>query len=491
MSGWKEAPLVDDVPAWQKAPIVSEEPEQESRPQELGTFGRFMQGMADPVVGSAQLLERSMPDAIRDPINAADRFAGGLGGASMPATTENPFWKEKAMQTGVGVVGGTATPLVSTGAARIIKPKASMNPDLGLLRREGVRPSPGQVAGGAADTIEETMTSIPFLGGAINSARGKALHDFNIAALNRATAPVGRKVTQFGQAGVKQAQQYLDEAYEAARARLSGPVMVTNRMRAAMNELREEAGSLTDSMESKFVKELDRGIGKRMQGVSISADDYKVVDSKLGKLARDLSGSQDPTQREAGELFFKMRTALREGLESQNPEAADLFRRADTGYANLIVVESAANRAVNNEGVFTPGQLGMSVRAADDSVRRRSTAGGGALMQDLSTAGENVLGNKTPNSFTADRSSMQAWLSSVGYGLIGQPGAVGLPGADLALGAAALPPIGAVSYKMTSPALRAAIGSRPPGVGLLDQIVRQGGQAARPGVGMGATGLLE
>jgi hypothetical protein len=531
------------------ATIYAQMQQQSAPPQsgnEMGRFGRFWQGMADPVVGAAQLLERSVPEAVREPINRADRWlydntqgflgnpggadqfardreewyrsqapegfdgariagnvvtgaslatkipvgvgmgakmgfgalGGGVGGAMMPTTgAPEDFWTDKALQTGVGAGMGTASPLVSGAAARVINPRAARNPDVALLRGAGVKPTAAQVAGGAVDTAEEMASSIPI--------GGSALDQFNLAAINRSVQPVGREVTRTGQAGIDQAARALDDAYDAARSALGGPVLVTNNMRQGISTLRQESGTLTKTMQEKFLRELDEGIASRMQRMSISPDDYKVIDSKLGQLSRLYGKSQNAEHQELAKMFVGLRTTLREGLEAQNPDAYALFRQADTGYANLMVVQNAANRAVNNAGVFTPGQLGMSVRAADESVSKGATARGSALMQDLATAGQNVLGNTTPNSFTTDRAGMMALLGASGYAMSGMPGS---GAAATGLGTLAG---GAGAYLALNPMLRFAISHRPQAAGLLEALVRDAGHAATPGLGMGAAGLLD
>jgi len=411
----------------------------------------------------------------------AGAISGALGGASMPVEqpTEN-FWKDKSLQAGVGMGAGIASPVVSGASARLINPRAATNPDVKLLREAGVTPTAAQTAGGAAKTIEEQLTSLPIVGTAIANRQGNALHQFNTAAINRAVAPVGRSVEGFGHEAVEQAHKILTESYDAARATMRGPVLVTNNMREGIAQLRQQSDTLTDAMQRRFLKELDQGIGQRMQQVSIGPDDYKVIDSKLGKLAREYGRSQDPTQRELGDLFAGLRSTLRDGLQAQNPEAYEMFRAADTGWANLMVVDNAATRAANNAGVFTPGQLTMSVRAADDSISRRSTAQGKSLMQDLATAGQNVIGNRYPDSGSPARAAL-SWLMTGGATL--DPMLVTKMGAGLAGGAG--------GYLGLNPLARAAISRRPPGAGLLADGVRLGGGVAAPGVGAGAAGLLE
>jgi len=404
--------------------------------------------------------------------------AGGAGGATMPALS-NDFWKEKALQTGIGAGAGALTPLASGASARFFNPRAASNADLALLRKEGVTPTAMQAAGGAADAMEELGTSVPWLGFSIQAGRGRALREFNSAAINRAVAPVGRKITRYGQEGVDQAFDVLDEAYDAARARLGGPVLVTNNMREGIDELLHRASLISGKQGNRFTRELEEGISSRMRGLSISADDYKKIDSELGELARKHSKSTTASEQELGELFFDLRTTLREGLKAQNPEAYDLFRQADTGYANLMVVNDAAKRAVNNDGVFTPGQLGFAVRAADETVRKRSIARGKGLMQDLAGAGQGVLGNTTPNSGTVDRGAMLGWGGSLLYGASGAPGS----GLALAYGLGTPATAAAYPHDHAAPArYGTARGIRPPGRQGGNTRRRRGRRGAAPGV---------
>ena len=49
-----------------------------------------------------------------------------------------------------------------------------VSPEMNTLRQMGVTPSLGQQIGGAVNDLEQKMTSIPILGGAINSVRESA-----------------------------------------------------------------------------------------------------------------------------------------------------------------------------------------------------------------------------------------------------------------------------------------------------------------------------
>ena len=445
---------------------------------------RVAQGMADPVVGAVQLganlvgagdsvnsriaeVERQYQDArnaigsegfdaarmvgnigataplgplgaARGAVGMAARGAlqGGVGAALQPVVEDGDFWGTKGEQvmTGAGV-GAVAGPL--TGAlARIVSPKASVNPNVRLLREEGIRPTVGQAAGGAMNTLEEKLQSVPILGDAIRSARGRALQDFNEAAINRATAPVGRSVKGSGQQAVSEAGDILSDAYESAISKIKGVNFDTPDFNASLANLQRLAGGLEPAHGSRFHKTLnDVVIGRMSPNGSMLGDTFKKVDSELGQLAARYGKSPMAGEQELADAVKELQRILREQVAKSSPEFSQAVKAADKGWANLVRVENAAGRAVNNEGVFTPGQLNMAVRGTDRSVRGRATARGDALMQDLANAGQQVIGNKYPDSGTAGR--LLSGVGAIGSAAI-HPA---IPAALMAGAAAYAPPI--------------------------------------------------
>ena len=65
------------------------------------------------------------------------------------------------------------------------------NQNAAVLAKEGIRLTPGAECGGWLKALEDKATSIPFVGDIIQGARKKGIEDFNRAALERATFPVG------------------------------------------------------------------------------------------------------------------------------------------------------------------------------------------------------------------------------------------------------------------------------------------------------------
>jgi hypothetical protein len=177
-----------------------------------------------------------------------------------------------------------------------------------------------------------------------------------------------------------------------------------------------------------------------------------------------------------GDALTALQQAITGAGRRANPQADAMFTAADRAYANLVRVEGASKAAMNAEGVFTPGQLNMAVRQADRSVRDRATARGTALMQDLGNAGQQVLGNKVPNSGTADRLMLGA--GGLGAYFVDPLIPMGLLG-------------GAAMYTQPMQGLlRGAVASRPQGAQAVANSLRQASPALVPLGAQVGLGLL-
>lgn len=397
---------------------------------------------------------------------------GALGGAASaamnPVTQEGDFASNKMQQVGIGAAGGALVPALTAGIGRIVSPAASRNPELQLLQREGVRPTIGQALGGRWNATEEKLQSLPLMGDMISKARNNAREDFNRAALNRVTAPIGTKASETGQAGVQQAGDMVSNAYTQAKNQL-GNFRLDRQGVGELQKIRQMADMLPD--------ETARGQFQKLWGTlandispngTIKAEAFKRIDSKLAKEAARFSGAPDAYQQQLGDALGEVRTSITQNALRANPNAAAMMKAADTAYANLVRVEGASKNALQTGGFFTPGQLGSAVRQADQSVRDRATARGTALMQDLAGAGQSVLGNKVPNSATADRLMLgagglgaYALNPAIPAGLLGGAGLYTSPIQSLLRGAVTARPQAAQAVRNTL--LQASPGFVPAG----------------------------
>lgn len=469
-----------------------------------GLVGRLPEGGVDQQVreGEAAYQATRGPDAgidgyrilgnVVNPANlalaaklpAAATLAGRVGvgaGGGAASSLLNPvasgdFTTEKLKQVAVGTAGGAAVPAIAGAVGRVISPNASRNQGLQALRNEGVNPTVGQTLGGAWNRAEEKLMSLPLMGDMIARARGSALDDFNNAAINRATAPIQVKVQGTGQQAVAEAGDALSTAYTAARSKL-GNFAIDQQGSQEMASVMQMARALPKNEQAAFNAVVNKIKGDISPNGTITSDVFKRIDSTLGKEAAKFSGAQDAYQQQLGTAFQELQRIVTENAKRANPTAAAMFDAADKGWANLVRIEGASKAGMNNGGVFTPGQLQMAVRQADRSVRDRATSRGTALMQDLSGPAQSVLGNKVPNSATADRLMLGA--GGLGAGLINPAIPMGL------LGGAAL---------YTSPMQRllgSAIAARPGSAEAIRQSLLQASPGLIPAGAQVGLGLLE
>lgn len=333
--------------------------------------------------------------------------AGALGGGvsaalGSPVSEIDDYWSEKGKQAGVGAVGGALLAPVVGAVSRVISPNASTNPELALLKEGNVQPTIGQTLGGWANRTEEKLQSLPIVGDAITAARQRAREQLNAAAINRATEPVGARVQGAGTAAVDDAHQAVSQAYDKGKAML-GNFQIDAQAAGEFQQLRSMTMGLPDKERNAFNNILDAIKTDVNPNGSVVADGFKRIDSKLGKEAASFSGSSDAYQQKLGDAVKQLQSIFTDNAKRANPQAAQILADADQGFANLVRVEGASVGAKGTGGVFSPGQLLTAVRGADRSVRDNATARGQALMQDLASAGQSVLGNKVPNSGTADR----------------------------------------------------------------------------------------
>lgn len=344
-----------------------------------------------------------------------------------------------AMGAGLGLASGG---LLQGAADRFSRVASSATPSAArVLSREGVDLTPGQmmsgvpVVGNIARGLEEGASSIPVVGAPIAAARERSIETFNRAALNRALAPIGETMprgTNAGYAAVETAQDALGRAYDEVlprvRANLDQPLYdefsaILNRAASEMPE--DMTRQLAAVAQNRVFRGIEDAAGE------IDGQQFKRIESELGALARNYRTANDPAARSFGQSVEDMRTAVRDMIARQNPAEAQRIGNINRGYANLVRVEDAAGSSASQaaEGVFSPTQLGMAAgRGAARSARGR----GGALMQDLASAGRSVLPSRVGDSGTATRGALTGLVAGAGAAI--NPG-VALP---TAIGAAAV-----------------------------------------------------
>lgn len=361
------------------------------------------------------------------------RGAAALGaatGAIQPVVSEGERGMNALFGMGAGA-GGQA--LVNT-AARIVRPNT--RPEVQRLLAEGVTPTPGQILGGAAQRVEEGLTSVPIVGDAIRTGQRRAVEDLNRAAVGRALEPIGVRLPRGlrGREAVEFAEDQLGQRYNALTPRLT--TQADGQFIQDIQQLRNSmaTGAIDPAMAQRFENVLNNQVLTKFQGpnATLTGQTLKDIESDLGNLWRQFRNSPDPDQRMLGDAIRETQDILRRTVERSNPHVADELRQINRGWANFKRVQNAAGRVGAEDGVFSPAQLQGAVRAGDRSKDKAAFARGSALMQDLSDPAKAVLGAKVPDSGTPFR-SLVALIAGAGAAGVG-----GLPGAAAAAAAPAL-----------------------------------------------------
>lgn len=390
----------------------------------------------------------------------AGRLAAGTGqgagfGALQPVQEGADFWSEKARQTGFGAAAGAAGATLGEGIARVLAPKASIDPNIQRLMKAGVRPTPGQVMGGGAKRVEEKLASVPGLGGAIKAGQERGIDQFNRAAINEALEPIGQKLpsnVMKGRDSIEWAGEKISEGYNALVPQLSAKVDA--RFATDIKNLVSLSKNMVPQRAEQFDRILsDKAMRHMSKNGTFTGESLKQIESELGRMATQFRSTADADQRLLGDALREAQSIFRQLVERANPTQAPQLKALNEAYSKFLRVETAAGRVGAKEGVFSPAQLTSAVRQMDPSLRHRAFARGNAPMQNLAAAGEAVLSNRIPNSGTADR-IMQA-------AMIGGPIAAAEHFADPRLAALMLP---ALAYTRGGQSLAAhLLATRPAG----------------------------
>lgn len=405
--------------------------------------------------------------AVGGPGIVGGALAGGASGALQPVPESGDYWREKGLQAGTGAAGGALGSALLGGVARVISPRASQNEAVQTLLREGVTPTPGQMMGPAARATEAKITSIPLVGDLVKSAQQKGTAEFNTAAANRALRPIGEKVTEApGHGMISEVESKLSAAYNDVLPKMR--LQADQQLATDLTNLAQLATELPATQASRFRQVLDQTVLKRMPTGTADGETVKVIQSKLGGLARNYTRSGDADQRELGKAIGSLKQHLDAALERSNPQLAPQLRDINRGWANFERLRRAAASTGADEGIFSPTQLQQAVRAKGGE---RAAARGDALMQDLSGAGKSVLGQAYPDSGTAGRALLAAVLAG------GAPAATGSPAALLA-------PLLAGAYMPGGrQAVATLLARRPSGAREVSEVVRQLGLLSGPAAG--------
>jgi hypothetical protein len=355
---------------------------------------------------------------------ASGMAAGGTLGALSPVQNGD-FGTEKLKQVSLGAGLGGVLPLLTGGISRAIKPNASSNANVALLKSKDVTPTIGQTLGGFANNAEEKLSSLPIVGNGIANARNKANTQFEKATYNEVLKPIGKALPKElqGRDALQFTETALKDKYDDVLTKI-GAIKPDAQFNQSIASLQAKAKTLLlpkDRM-NDFNRALNEIKNSQDSNGYLTSEAYKTLESSLGKDAQTLAIAQDVSSNKIAPAVKQLQQELKDMLKRQAGTYADDLQQANSAWAKFKRVQNAASKLGADEGSFTPAQFQNAVRAMDKSKDKAAFARGGALMQNLGDAGKSVLGNKVPNSGTADR----ALMTGAGIYSLFEP-TVGLP----------------------------------------------------------------
>jgi hypothetical protein len=448
--------------------LRSMKPYQEANPMTFGA-GQFGGGM---LTGGALMKGAGMIPSFA---KLGPYIQGSAIGGMMGVLTPNEQGKsgldmlaEAPQKAMVGAGGG----MIGTGLGRTIANVVGPNLDAAVkkLIGEGVNLTPGQMVGGFAQRLEDRLTSAPLLGDIIQSSRTKGIEEFNKAAYRRALEPIGGKVPQeSGRAGMESVKNQISGAYNELLPKLT--YKPDNQFLTSLSNVRNQIEGIDPDNAKKVADTVFDVVSKRLdKNGEVKGEAFKVIEEKLGGLAKTYRASQDADQKLMGDAYANALGELRQNLTRNNPQFAEQLNKINTSFANFARLRGAGSMA-NTQEMFTPNQLAAAIKSADQSSGKGATATGKSLMQDLSDAGVQVLPGKIPDSGTAGRSAINSALGA----LLGGGGAYAAQTQPVATGTAAL--LGTAIAAPYAPGVRNLVtmlgGKRPEVIQKLADLIRE------------------
>lgn len=386
-------------------------------------------GLVTKATAAAPLLARTL---------AQIGLGTGYGALTSP---ENRV--EGAVGGGVGTAAGMGVNRVLGGA---IKPFISK--DAEALMARGIQPTPGQAIGGAVNTAEQKLKSLPLVGDVIRGARNRSVNEFNEKAIQ--TAVPG--ASGFGDEALTAARETLGKQYDAVLNKLPQISVDKQAIQQAATQAVGDPALALSNDSKKFVMDYVRKNLLNRTG-NLNGQTAKSIESDFAKAVARKASSSDAEDRAIADAMRTVqqqwRQSLTQAAEATSPGAGTALREADAAWRAFIPVDRAASYRGNqnvaaNEvaGRFTPNALRRSIEASDQTQFNNATRamrGGTSPFEQLNTLtrqGEKVLGDSVPDSGTATR---LMW----GAGALGAGAATG---ADLGTAAA----LGAVTVPMYS-----------------------------------------
>jgi hypothetical protein len=331
----------------------------------------------------------------------------GYGAATTPENAEG------------GAVGGAFGSAVGMGFNRLlggaIKPFISQ--DAKELAQQGIQPTIGQSIGGAFNTAEQKLKSIPFIGDVIRNSRARSVNEFNEKAIQTAV-PSSKG---FGDEALTTARKTLGNQYDSVLDQLPNIQVDKSAILKALRSSVDDPALALNKESKSFVSDYVRNNLINRTGQLNGQNAKKIESDFAAAIARKATGNaEDKATADAmRNVQQQWRQSLTQAADAVNPGSGAALREADAAWRAFIPLDRAGgyrgnqNAAANEvTGRFTPNSLRRSMEASDQSQfnnATRSMSGGNSPFEKLNSLtrqGERVLGDSVPDSGTAARIMM-------------------------------------------------------------------------------------
>lgn len=359
---------------------------------------------------------------------------GGLGvqmavGAGANALLTPGDETERAKAGAMGAAGALGGHLLSRALGRVANPIGDKAADTLALEARGVEPTFGQsmaMKGGIGERLgraEEALQSVPVASGPLVRSRERAMEQWRAGSRANALPPgasgaIPETVDEVRQAVGRAYDRVLDPLplpyqsvqYQPNMRRLSQGLAVTPAQRQMASDLFEETRLAHMSNPTP--------------GAQVTAAGAQQTESVLKTKAAGFLASQDPTQREQGELLMRLAREYGNTWRGSLPRnTRNEIAAIDRGYPQLLSIETAARRVGTaasdaNPNQYTPAVLHRAARSVDRSPGKRQFILGQAPQQEWARLGQNLT-NKLPESGTTPRALMA--MAAAGGGAVIEP----------------------------------------------------------------------
>ena len=409
-----------------------------------GEIGADIAMGAVPVAKGGQVLTRTLAAIGPKTTRLAPALGDVAANAAYAAATAPEDRGTAALWGAGGAVAGRAVGSALTG---VVRPSEAGQ----ALREAGVRLTPGQAAGkgSLANWIEQQALSNPVAAYPVQAARGRALDDAGLQAVQAVRSHIGEELSKGMSISDALAETHdaLSNVYQEVLPRLS---LHSDHVREMAKDLGadtlENAHLMGDKPKAFLANYIENRIGKLPTDEvgNIGGDALKQIDSELGYYARTLAKSPNATEKVAAPAWRDLQAKWRSTVMAASTDnAEDILKlnQANAGWRELLAVEDALRKS---------GGERLQSRPLAKSLERAGIKTG--PLADVSKSMQATFPTTVPDSGTALRltanllpaalvggggygaTSENPWISTLGLGAL-MAGAAGTKtGAGLATG---------------------------------------------------------